>query len=728
MADENVSVLDRDMFRPKSRGLAGIDDTQTTDDLKARREQAMAMIEAAKQKFDPKNFQTLTEQERPQVFRPVAVNMPAPQQTADTAMRMQQMAAQGVRPVGMAEGGLYIEEGSRLKREGYSPYERSQMLAQLGLANHIYNSDLVRAPDYNVGEIQPTVSPDDTNSSLSPDEKYFDRLAKLRARMREIEEMPVRKSKPSILSTNIGEEVAKVGRTIADEEGKFTLDKLKERAREDKTPSSKEGNFAQVKLPQPYIQDVLDDKTRREQAAPDKRDYAGERDYIRRVSEDALAREQAAPDKRDYAGEREYAQRIAEDQAARQQGLPSILIDDKRDYAGERAYNKEQAGLAALEAAQRENAPDKRDYAGERAYREARDPDILAGRKAPISAGKGVASLAPNQAASPATTSPSPTQATQDQAKPTEEVGPMTMQGIRAERARQREENINLALIQAGLAIAGGKSSNALTNIGEGAQTGIRQFAEQEAESRKGMREDIRSLQEEQRASRALAEQRRQFDISSALSERQFAEGQRQFGVTMAFKTAQMDIADKQFEKTYGVTVQEALRRADQFEKQHGLAVTTALNNENNAAKEFVYKYQALKQAGDNAEADRLLKSRGLDIQEAQLYMLPDAAKTAAAVGGWDARSKTAPSADQIMRGLSLMKETDEMDTLEKIVRDPLTEEDLKKTATARLSAIISRRSSSGATSGGFQEGQTATGPNGKRIIYKNGQWVPLTP
>lgn len=97
-------VLDREMVRPRSKGL---DSLRESDDpeVRARREQALAMMEAAKQKFDPANYQTLSEQNRPGVFRPVAVNMPAQQQTADTAMRMQQMASQGVRPVAMANGG-----------------------------------------------------------------------------------------------------------------------------------------------------------------------------------------------------------------------------------------------------------------------------------------------------------------------------------------------------------------------------------------------------------------------------------------------------------------------------------------------------------------------------------------------------------------------------------------------------------------------------------------------
>lgn len=100
-------VLDREMFRPKakSKGVEGLRESEDPAVL-ARREQALAMMEMAKQKFDPANYQTLGEQDRPGVFRPVAVNMPAQQPTADTATRMQQMAAQGIRPIAMAEGGI----------------------------------------------------------------------------------------------------------------------------------------------------------------------------------------------------------------------------------------------------------------------------------------------------------------------------------------------------------------------------------------------------------------------------------------------------------------------------------------------------------------------------------------------------------------------------------------------------------------------------------------------
>jgi hypothetical protein len=60
---------------------------------------------------------------------------------------------------------------------------------------------------------------------------------------------------------------------------------------------------------------------------------------------------------------------------------------------------------------------------------------------------------------------------------------------IKAEReakaAAARQENIWLALMQAGLAIAGGKSSNAITNIGQGGQAGLASFVALEQQRRR---------------------------------------------------------------------------------------------------------------------------------------------------------------------------------------------------------------------------------------------------
>jgi len=60
----------------------------------------------------------------------------------------------------------------------------------------------------------------------------------------------------------------------------------------------------------------------------------------------------------------------------------------------------------------------------------------------------------------------------------------LTLDGIKAERAAERRENALLALMQAGFAMAAGRSPNALSNIGAGGQAGIGAFAAMERASR----------------------------------------------------------------------------------------------------------------------------------------------------------------------------------------------------------------------------------------------------
>lgn len=90
----------------------------------------------------------------------------------------------------------------------------------------------------------------------------------------------------------------------------------------------------------------------------------------------------------------------------------------------------------------------------------------------------------------------------QDRAPPLPSSGegkPSDLSDIKAEReakaAAARQENIWLALMQAGLAIAGGKSSNAITNIGQGGQAGLASFMALEQQRRRdedaAMRRDL---------------------------------------------------------------------------------------------------------------------------------------------------------------------------------------------------------------------------------------------
>lgn len=103
-------VLERDMFRkaeaaPSSDGVVSL--VKGESDYERRKKQAMEMLAAAKERQNPENYKTLSEQSRPGVFRPVATGQPqAPQ--PNTQQQMAQMQAMGFRPVGMADGG-YVQ-------------------------------------------------------------------------------------------------------------------------------------------------------------------------------------------------------------------------------------------------------------------------------------------------------------------------------------------------------------------------------------------------------------------------------------------------------------------------------------------------------------------------------------------------------------------------------------------------------------------------------------------
>jgi hypothetical protein len=77
----------------------------------------------------------------------------------------------------------------------------------------------------------------------------------------------------------------------------------------------------------------------------------------------------------------------------------------------------------------------------------------------------------------------------------------LTLDGIKEERARSAEDkkqNALLALMQAGFAMAAGRSPNAISNIGAGGQAGIATFADLE----KGRREEQAGLRRDELAIR----------------------------------------------------------------------------------------------------------------------------------------------------------------------------------------------------------------------------------
>lgn len=100
-------VLERNMFRktdaePSSEGVVSL--VKEESDYERRKKQAAELLAAARERQNPENYKTLSEQNRPGVFRPVATGQPqAPQ--PNTQQQLAQMQAMGFRPVGMADGG-----------------------------------------------------------------------------------------------------------------------------------------------------------------------------------------------------------------------------------------------------------------------------------------------------------------------------------------------------------------------------------------------------------------------------------------------------------------------------------------------------------------------------------------------------------------------------------------------------------------------------------------------
>jgi hypothetical protein len=72
------------------------------------------------------------------------------------------------------------------------------------------------------------------------------------------------------------------------------------------------------------------------------------------------------------------------------------------------------------------------------------------------------------------------------------------LEQIKADRKAEKERNFYLGLMQAGLAVAAGKSPDALQNIAQGGISGLQSYAGLEADSRKAEREDMAALRAQQ--------------------------------------------------------------------------------------------------------------------------------------------------------------------------------------------------------------------------------------
>lgn len=552
------SVLQRDMFRSRKKdvegaGIASVPSDANEEGYNRRVEEAKALFAQARAKQDPSNFQTLSEQEKPGAFRPIQASATqAPQ--PNTQQQMAQMQAMGFRPVGMANGG-YV---AHMAEGGLTPTIR---------------------PAGSAGDV--SMEYDNPNNMLTWTDSYMRKIAQEEA-------------DKNTMGGDLPEDFRKSSWAETDPEKIFKQLKLTK---------------AQLRMQYPDIP-AVDEDTRFPKERKDKsdfRDVSGEMEYDKRIREQEDAMLAARPDRRDYASEREYAagiERIAEDAALREQGRP-----DKRDYASERPYyeaqKEQEKGIASL-------APTASDDATANA--------INARLKGGIKGVNASATGTPTGANASTGATPSASSGIASTPQAAESVIPektaTTMEGIKSERAKERAENINLAIIQAGLGMAAGTSPNALSNIAQGGMSGLKAFAESESESRKAQREAERAAREDERANRAFEEQRRQFGMT-------FGEAGRRFDIENARAERQMNIAADQFQMTYGLSLANAERDAEKFEKTFGLSLRDAELKSKQFAADQENKAQVL--ANDRAKLD--LAREELKVQTDQAIATRDAKK-----------------------------------------------------------------------------------------------------
>jgi len=159
-------VLQREMFNTRGRSAKGSGITSMVDDgssaemtREERMQMAKDMLAEAQMKQTPEYyFNTLAASDRPAMTRPVASSAPPPaMQQMPAAQQMAQMQAAGVRPVGMADGGMvrhgYVD-GSLVTPSGPMSYEELMALyAESGNVDRNFDRP------YALGEGSPAEAP-----------------------------------------------------------------------------------------------------------------------------------------------------------------------------------------------------------------------------------------------------------------------------------------------------------------------------------------------------------------------------------------------------------------------------------------------------------------------------------------------------------------------------------------------------------------------------------------
>ena len=599
-------VLQREMFNPRDRSARSSGITSMVDDgssgmtREERLQMAKDMLAEAQMKQSPEYyFKTLAQGDRPAMTRPVASSAPPPvMQQMPAAQQMAQMQAAGVRPVGMADGGIV--------RRGFFD----------GGLNTV--SDIPTLPP-----LEPTIRNPEASAIVDTSTKLTDMSDD------EIRELAVENARK--LKSNVGgSEFYRKVQDLTRQSGTFTDDNISMPQKDIAAiPESELADIIQRDLQRTKSQQDVG-ITEEENAAETERlkKRAGIRSLFETLTpEEFEARQRAVkevgaidrtpgsddtlytdPTRREFArlqkaDEARRAVRIPEDPTT--QGKFSFPVDpnDRAAYQADKdkaIKDREAKGLASLR-----NMESGLDLGRGMADVEGDVPLIVnqgvaerAERKAiripedPTLQGKATIPGVPGAAAArDAGAGAGGGAAAQEPAKYS---ATTTLESIKSERAKEREDNFNMALIQAGLAMMGGKSSNALANIGEGGMQGIKQFSEQEREATRGYREDVKGVREEERFARAEERAAAAAKEDSRRFELTYGEGIRQFDANARRQNRQLEITEDQFKKTFGQSVADAARNAKQFEQQFGLSVQAARQKISDTAQSFEFEAQKL--------------------------------------------------------------------------------------------------------------------------------------
>ena len=452
-------VLQREMFNTRGRSAKGSGITSMVDDgssgmtREERMQMAKDMLAEAQMKQTPEYyFNTLAASDRPAMTRPVASSAPPPaMQPMPAAQQMAQMQAAGVRPVGMADGGIVrkgYEHGGLHSEGGESVFKK--------FSDFMYPEG---QPEFKRGQYASSIISKDTAPELTDSR------------------VPT-PSRNSIISTQppatwLDEDIESIADDLYNTEvGLFESTKGESaagRGLQSLNPFRRTPDRASI------VQDL---KNKREMS-------------IRyREEEKGAAAQRGAEDKRL--------------EAMSSNPVPSIFAKSTPEQTAE-AQAKQAAALAAVDNTEEERRA-KQDAARERREADAVAPTGIAALPSAAQTAGGSGDYMAKLTARSRATSP-------DNAPPAADRKQTALEAIKAEREAQKNQNFNMALMQAGLAMMAGKSPNALQNIAEGGISGLAAYTGLEksdretalAERKLGAYEDSLRRSEDYNIARALA-------------------------------------------------------------------------------------------------------------------------------------------------------------------------------------------------------------------------------